>query len=183
MNSEQLLHELSAMVLRHSTEMEKLKLLPIEKLRWRPKPHCWTVLECLEHLNRYGDFYIPEINERIKRSATPSNTNFRPGWLGNYFAKIMLPGENTKKMKTFKDKNPIGTELDMETVDRFLNQQKQLLHLLDEARKVDLTQTKTATSISKWIRLRLGDTFRVVICHNERHVVQVEGILESQSLV
>ena len=85
--------------------------------------------------------------------------------------------EKLNKMKTFKDKNPLGSKLDKSTIERFISQQEQVLNLLDKSRKIDLSKTKTAISISKLIKLRIGDTFRVVIYHNERHLVQAEKIL------
>ena len=35
------------------------------QLNWKESPQSWSILECLEHLNRYGDFYIAEINKCI----------------------------------------------------------------------------------------------------------------------
>ncbi len=55
----------------------------------------WSILECLEHLNLYGDFYIPEIKNRIESSKTLPKENFKSRILGNYFAKSMLPKEKT----------------------------------------------------------------------------------------
>ena len=40
------------------------------------------------------------------------------------------------------------------------------------------TKTKTAISISKLMKLRLGDTFRFVTAHNERHLLQAENVLK-----
>ena len=42
-------------------------------------------------------------------------------------------------------------------------------------------KTKTAISISKLIKLRLGDTFRVLIYHNERHIKQAERAIKEAS--
>ena len=140
------------------------------------------MLECIEHLNLYGDFYLPEIENRIRQSKYPATSNFKSGWLGNYFAKSMLPREKLNKMKTFKDKNPLGSQLDKSTLDRFTQQQKKTLDLLDKARKVSLNHTKTSVSISKWITLKLGDTFRVVIYHNQRHLVQAANVLKASKL-
>lgn len=92
----------------------------------------------------------------------------------------MLPKEKLNKMKTFKDKNPIGSGLDKRTIERFINQQEQLLNLLDKSKEIDLNKIKTAISISKWIKLKLGDTFRVVIYHNDRHIVQANKILDEK---
>lgn len=149
-----------------------------DKLNWKQDPQSWSILECLEHLNLYGDFYLPEIEHRISASDSTPVTSFKSGILGNYFATSMLPKEKLNKMKTFKDKNPAGSNLDKQTITRFLDQQKITLELLDKSNSVNLNKTKTAISISKWIKLKLGDTLRVVVYHNERHMAQIEKIVD-----
>lgn len=153
--------------------------LSIDELNRRNSPNSWSILECLEHLNRYGDFYLPEIDTRLNKAQVSNNELFNSGWLGNYFALSMLPGENGKlnKMKTFKSMNPIHSQLGPEVITKFLDQQKQLLQLLTRAQKVDLKRVKTSISISKWIKLRLGDTLRVVVYHNQRHMKQAGKVL------
>ncbi|MCM4158543.1 DinB family protein [Antarcticibacterium flavum] len=146
----------------------------LDILNNRPGEKKWSPLECLEHLNLYGDFYLPEIERAIATSKYQPEDVFKSGILGNYFAKMMMPQEKLRKIKTFKDKDPIGSDLSREAVNRFVKQQEQLLDLLCGASQVSLTRTKTGISISKLIRLRLGDTFRVVIYHNERHVIQAQ---------
>jgi hypothetical protein len=157
----------------------KLKLLPEDKLRYRNSANSWNVLECLEHLNLYGDFYILEIKEKTyNKRPLKNNVNFKSGMLGEYFAKSLLPKKQLNKMKTFKDKDPMQQNLDTETVfKRFLDQQDSLLSILNDVEKLDLNKIKTNISISKWIKLRLGDTLRVVIYHNERHIEQANRIV------
>lgn len=148
-----------------------------EKLNFRLSGKSWSILECLEHLNLYGKFYIPEISEKIKNSNTKSTEIFSSGILGNYFAKSMLPKDSLNKMKTFKSMNPIHSNLDKKVLNEFIIQQKQMLNLLNEAENVDLNKIKTSISISSLIKLRLGDTFRFVIYHNLRHIEQAKKIL------
>lgn len=150
------------------------------ELNRKPAQDSWSVLECIEHLNLYGDFYIPAMAQKI-RQATKSRQQaaFRSGWFGNYFAKSMLPQEKSKKVKTFKDKDPSGSLLDRSVLDRFLDQQKELVDLLKQAEEVNLSRVRVPMSISKLIRLRLGDTFRIVIYHNQRHIVQAGKVISS----
>ena len=77
-------------------------------------------------------------------------------------------------MKSPKDKNPANSALTITTIDRFLKQQERLKALLMQAKQVNLTKTKTSISISNLVKLRLGDTFRFLIYHIERHVKQAE---------
>lgn len=156
---------------------EEFKALSFIDLNSRPAPGSWNVLECFEHLNYYGKFYIPEIDKQISKSPHPAEEAFRSGFLGNYFAKSMLPKEKQGKMKTLKSQDPIGKTLSKEVVDLFIDHQHQLLILLDRAKKVSLNRTKTGISISKYLRLRLGDTFRVLVYHNQRHILQAKRTL------
>lgn len=153
-----------------------------ENLNWRATAESWSILECLEHLNRYGDFYLPEIEKRIRqgRRSKPVAV-FKSGLLGNYFAQSMLPKEKLNKMKTFKNMNPIHSKLDKRVLDTFISQQEKILSLLDMSGAVNLMKTKTAISISTVIKLRLGDTFRFMINHNIRHFRQIEKIEEARA--
>lgn len=124
----------------------------------------------------YGDFYLPEIENKIKNSKTQSAQEFKSGFLGNYFAQSMLPKEKQNKMKTFKDKNPLNAKLDKTVLDRFINQQTKLLYLLNQSKNIDLNKVKTAISITKWIQLKLGDTFQFYVNHIIRHLNQIDRI-------
>lgn len=168
-------------------EAEALKEKSEEQLNYKQHPESWSVLECLEHLNLYGRFYLPEIEQRmttfpLRRGAEGEDVKhcfdpvFKSGWLGNYFANSMLPKQKLNKMKTFKNMNPLNSKLDKKVIDEFISQQEQMLHLLEESRKISLNKTRTAISISKLIKLKLGDTFRFVIYHNQRHMVQAQRI-------
>lgn len=176
-NSEELLQDLTGRTKEVLAEAEMFKIRSTEDLNWRPAPKKWSVLECLEHLSLYGDFYLPEIEKVIRLSKFPAEPTFKSGLLGNYFANMMLPRERMGKMRTFKDKNPLGSQLDKSTLGRFIEQQHKILELLQEASQKDLTRTKTGTSISGYIQLKLGDTFRVVVFHNQRHIAQAKNVL------
>jgi hypothetical protein len=158
------------------TQTETLLALSEEALTQRAEPHKWNALECIEHLNLYGDFYLKEIEQKILAAPRkPQAHNFKTGWLGNKFALSLLPAKEGKKlnsMKTFKDKNTLGKNLTRQTLQRFLKQQERMLELLRQAEQVDVNKVRTGITISKWLTLKLGDTFRVVVYHNQRHLVQ-----------
>lgn len=179
--SESLIEELVEMTKDNLSRAEKFNALSTQALNQRITEGSWSILECLEHLNRYGDFYIPEIGKSIKNSKKPQEEVFKSGMLGNYFANSMMPKEKLNKMKTFKSMNPLGSELQKSVISTFIQQQQSMLDLLEQARSVSLIKNKTGISISKWISLRLGDSFRVVIYHNLRHIIQAENVLTATS--
>lgn len=180
MNSEKLVASLIQQTNQIIQTVEKLKVKEIHLLTWKQNPTSWSVLECLEHLNLYGDFYLPEIDSKIKSSKSKFEAEFKSGVLGNYFAKSMLPQDKMKKMNTFKDKNPLNSKLDLSVIDKFISQQMQFIDLLNQAKNVSLNKTKITTSISKLIKLKLGDTFQFLINHNLRHLKQIERVWIAQ---
>ncbi|MDX1446941.1 DinB family protein [Lishizhenia sp.] len=139
----------------------------------------WSILECIEHLNLYGDFYNPSLTKSLEKAPPAKSANYKPGFFGNYFTQSMYPKEKLNKMKTFKDKNPAGSTLNLQHLDRFIGQQKEFLHLLELAKKKNLN-FRTPISISKWFKLKLGDTFHFVSAHNERHIQQAKRILDAK---
>lgn len=178
-NNKKLLSELNAIVSSHIEEVKLFFSLTEDKLQYKTKPKSWSILECVEHLNLYAQFYNSEIERRIKNSNSKVTINFKSGYLGNKFAKDMLPKKGMKKMNTFKSKNPIYSKLDTKKVlTNFITYQEELLDLLEEARDKDLTKIKTSLTIP-FLKFRLGDTFRFVIYHNERHIFQAKKVLEN----
>src|SRR3954470_5673133 len=52
----------------------------------------WSIAQCLEHLNSYGNFYLPEIKKGLDKVEHTSDVEeFSSTWLGRYFTKIMDP--------------------------------------------------------------------------------------------
>lgn len=162
---------------------ERFKELSDKELNYKENIDEWSILECIEHLNIYGDFYNPEIKKAIEKANNASTKIFKSGIIGNYFVNLIRPKEKLNKMKTLKDNNPLGSYLDKNVIDRFINQQKECLELIGKSKNVDLTKAKTAISISKLIKLRLGDTFRFITAHNERHLLQASNILKKQKVI
>lgn len=178
MQTEKLIQSLIEAERQVLNKSERLKTFDLKYLETRQNPGSWNILECLEHLNLYGDFYLPQIESVLKKSATQSEAEFKSGFLGNYFAKSMLPKDKLNKMKTFKDKNPIHNALDKTVIDKFIQQQLKLIELLNQSKNVSLNKARVTTSISSLIKLKLGDTFQFLINHTLRHLKQIERIEE-----
>lgn len=179
MQSEKLIQTLLEQTRQIINQAEKLKSYDLNTLTWKENEISWSVLECLEHLNLYGDFYLPQMESKIKNSSTKTDIEFKSGILGNYFAKSMLPKEKLNKMKAFKDKNPLNSNLNKTVIDRFITQQIKLLDLLNQSRNVSLNKVKIQTSISSLIKLKLGDTFQFLIKHIIRHLKQIDRIQQT----
>ncbi|MBK9256826.1 MAG: DinB family protein [Saprospiraceae bacterium] len=177
-----LLTELKRETIQNAEFARSLKNLNDQQLNFRENPEKWSILECLEHLNLYGDYYIPAIKKAIQNSNSSTDEFFECGLLGNYFANTMLPKQKLNKMKTFKDKNPLNIDLDRNVIERFMQQQHTLIDLLEKSESISLNKVRINISISRWIKLKLGDTFRFVINHNIRHIRQIQDIADKLNI-
>lgn len=154
--------------------------LPANTLMKQPSPDSWSASQCLEHLNIYGRYYLPAIENAILKAQTKGSqaqNTFKSGWLGNYFYHQMLPnteGVVRSKMKSPKNAIPSPQHDAKAVVAEFIEQQEKLLQLLEQARTVNLGQIRIPISISRWVRLKLGDVFLFLIAHNQRHIAQLE---------
>lgn len=173
------IQELEQYIAQHERKANALLILTENELQHRPQDGGWTALECFEHLNQYGRYYIPEMKIAISKYKGAESEYFQPGWIGNYFAQVMLPTAN-KKMKAMKSYNPKGKLLGKEVVEEFIKQQKELKEILDLCKHTNLTKIKCNISLTSFLKLRLGDTFRVVVYHNERHVLQAEKAVQKE---
>ena len=177
----QLIEDLLVITANSTETVQKLKELKIDEMNEKYAANEWSILECIEHLNLYGSFYLPAIERAILSQKTVSNPIiFKSGIIGDYFVNLIkIRPDGIKKMSTAKSMNPFERSLTITTIDRFLKQQEQLKILLNQAKCVDMTKATTPVSISKFIKLRLGDTLRFMVYHIERHVAQADNILKN----
>lgn len=170
-----LINELRNLTQAAITQVTEFKTYPIEQLNFKLNDADWSVLECIEHLCLYGKFYLPEIEKRIANLEPLAQKNFKSGFLGNYFVNL-IKSSNAKKIKATKQMDPTGSSLSMATLDKFIKQLRSLDLILVKSMKIDLAKVKTAISLSRIIKLRLGDTLRFLVLHNERHILQAKRI-------
>lgn len=174
-NSKQLLKDLEDITNKALQQIQAFKQMNSEQLNYRAHAKSWSILECLEHLNLYGDFYLPEMEQSIIKSKSTTSKQFKSGLLGNYFAELMR-AEKGKKMASPKDKNPIYSALNETTIIRFEKQAERLKHILELAKDANLNTVKCSISISRFIKLKLGDTLRFYTYHIDRHIQQAAKI-------
>ncbi|RFC55242.1 DinB family protein [Brumimicrobium aurantiacum] len=153
------------------------------QIKWRPNKESWNIQEVLSHLNSYSSYYHHLFIEKINNTKFLSiKENFVSSPLGRSAWKSMKLGRlnNVKrKFRAPRNQNPSITPelIEKEAVEKFISNQKEMLTILDSAEKVNLKKVKIPISISKIVRLRLGDALMFVVYHNERHIQQVKNIL------
>jgi hypothetical protein len=170
---EQLTQEVESLVQFVSNEIKKL---PGEKLNQRPANGGWSLLECLEHLNRYSDYYNPALEKAIANNLTVNPApEITLTWIGRKSVEMISP-KNTKKQKTLKKMNPQGSALNTTVVDSFLKNQQELLTLLKNAEKVNLSKKAIPVEFFRLLKMNIGETLLFMVLHQQRHFMQLQRI-------
>lgn len=153
------------------------QMMPHSSFARMPDTASWSANHCLQHLNSYGRYYLPLLQQALTQaSLEPAGKDFTPGWLGAWFTNMMKPDANTgkpaKKMKAPAPHQPATILPSHQVIGEFIDQQEQLLHLLNLATTKNLSHPRIPISIARFIKLKAGDVLGFLIAHNERHVQQ-----------
>jgi uncharacterized damage-inducible protein DinB len=179
--TDDLLNDLTNDVRRIKEAAEFFAATEKTRLAYSPDSAKWSVVQVMEHLNAYNRYYLPAIEKELSIVTHDTNAWYTSGYWGEKFTRMMKPAtvyEVKNKMKTQK-KMSFPNSLNVETVlNEFNAGQDKLLRLLEMARGKDLAKIRIPISISKMIKLRLGDTFRFLIAHEQRHMVQARNVLK-----
>ena len=150
-----------------------------KQLSWIPNPGVWSVEQILAHMNEFGRYYHPTFLKKIENTRfTSTKEAFVSSPLGRSAWKSMKLGNAKNVKRKFKAQKGYNPNIDNglvkgNEVEIFLTQQNELLSIIEKAETVNIRRVKIPISMSKIVRLRLGDALLFVVYHNERHVQQV----------
>jgi uncharacterized damage-inducible protein DinB len=180
--SEELIDQLEDDVRKIIAAAEHLKQADPVKLSYCAEEGSWSVAQVLEHLNMYNRYYLPVIERSMVHITKDTNSWFVAGFWGNYFTKMMMPKnvyDIKNKMKASKHYAP-DKSVNVEAMFKeFFQHQNKLLQLLEVARRRNLNTIRIPISVSKLVRLKLGDTFRFLIAHEQRHMIQARNAIKA----
>lgn len=146
-------------------------------LNQRPAPTSWSILECLEHLNRYSRYCNPAFTKALTTTAPVLSppAEVTSSWLGRKSVEMMRPS-NGKKSRALKHLNPLGSCLDCEVLTEFDRHQARLLELVAQARTANLNRKTVPVEFFRLLKLRLGEALEFVVVHQQRHVQQAQQV-------
>ncbi|MNK09049.1 DinB superfamily protein [compost metagenome] len=155
------------------------------QLNWKPNPSTWSLAEIFAHLNAYAAFYHSTLNDRIDntRFRTP-RINYSSSPLGKSAWMSMKLGNARNVKRKFNapaEYNPTTTPslLTGNEIGILLEGQNEFLRIIEKSVAVSLRKVKVPISISKLIRLRLGDALLFVAYHNDRHMEQALNLTKN----
>ena len=160
---------------------QRLRHLSEDQLNRRPSPDTWSVGQCLEHLTIVGGHHLPVLVRKIKaaseRGSKPADT-VKSGFIGGRLVQAMRTPVSQKALRTPQRYAPSGSRLPRTVVEVFGRQLDEMLHLMEQARTVNANRVRIPNPLIPLLQLRLTDEFAFLVAHIERHLAQVERVLE-----
>lgn len=183
MNTIELIDTMQGVLSQQLERAREIRALPAERLLHRPSPEQWNVVEVFEHMVLSSSIYEKGLQQVFDRKADQFTFNpvFKPGLLGAYSVKSMLPrldGSIPMRMRTLGRFEPRKLQgASTASIDSFIRMCEGWRSLLDRARTTDLNAMKVTSSLGPIIRFKAGDAFRFPIAHQVRHFLQIERLL------
>jgi len=103
---------------------------------------------------------------------------FLPRFFGGLLIKT-LRADSARRVKARADFLPSSSHIAPTIIARFLEQQERLLHLMEATRGLDLDGITITSPQVQLITYSLVDAYRIIVVHEQNHVVQAMRVVES----
>ena len=154
--------------------------LTTPQLNWKPSADQWSVAQCFDHLVTANEAFFP-IFERVlsgeKKHAFWESLPWLPAFWGKMLIKAVAP-ESKRKFKAPKIFHPSNSTVDGVIIRRFIDQQNQVIRYMKATEDLDLEKIKISSPVTKLITYSLIDAYRIIITHEQRHLLQAKRVSE-----
>lgn len=136
----------------------------------------WTIGQVFEHLIVANSLYYDAMEKALARSEAAGSGEWRPTFFGKLLFDSLSP-RATRKLRSPRVFRP-GPAPRVNVVQSFLDSQERFRALARNASGRDLGRTRVPSPVNRLIRVNLGDAFRIIVVHEQRHFQQIRRILE-----
>lgn len=145
---------------------------------WRPAPDRWSISECLLHLTKAGQGYLPAIDESIAQGRARALTGkgpFQHGWLDRWMLRITEPPVR-RRFQAPRQIVPVPDQPVTAVLPTFLHLQDELIRRLSQANGLHLGRLKVISPWNRLMRFSLAAAFALIAAHQRRHLWQAREV-------
>jgi hypothetical protein len=152
------------------------------QLNWKRSQDEWSIGQCFEHLILTNRPYFPLL-EKIAAGEQEKTWWQRMPLLPVFFGKLVIGAvspESARKVKARKAFTPAESEVDGQIINRFTQQQDELMRLMKATEGLELEKIIITSPISPLVTYSLLDGYRIIITHERRHFLQAERVMTAE---
>ncbi|MCC7340648.1 MAG: DinB family protein [Bryobacterales bacterium] len=149
-----------------------------EQMSWRPQVGRWSILECLDHLNRSDIMYLRGMRvvfERERQNASLPPKAFRLGFLARQILHYLEPPPRLK-MPAPRSVFPPEGLVPAGVVAEFNRFHLDLRGFVLDASGVDMGAIRFPSPMSSLLKLNLAEGCAIIAGHDRRHLWQAEQV-------
>lgn len=153
-----------------------------EQMGLRSPSGGWSVGQVFEHIDKSGRLYTTRIDALIDTARTQGKTHprqWKPSLIGGAIARSLVPTATTPR-KTFHVFEP-PDESRPNAIQEVIEMHEQIARQIWKADGLDLRAVRLSSPVSPLLRLNLGDAFAILVYHGQRHLLQVDRIIQARS--
>jgi hypothetical protein len=141
---------------------------------WRPPPGGWSIVQCVDHLNRTGKLYLKPIDGAIREARAKGWLTQRPsrrGLIGDVLVRSQEPPPRLSlpapEMIVPGSEQPLAL-----VAESFLALQDRIVERLHSANGLDLRRARVTSPILSLLKMNLSTAIGFLLAHERRHVWQ-----------
>lgn len=149
-----------------------------EQLNWKPGEGQWSIAQCLDHLIRSNDGFVPDLEAL---GTGTRKTRFFEKWsplsgvMGRFLIKAVT--DDSKKAKAPTKKVVPPSDLGQEIVENFCGHLESIGDKVRLLGNVDERRTVLTSPIVPIFTYSLDDAYTVIIEHSNRHIRQAKRVM------
>ena len=174
--SKRLISELEA----NDRRAERLaKVLTLEQLNWRPRPDAWSIGQCLHHLHKTNEVYLPAISISLEGRRRGAIDEIRLGWFSRWFMRNYITRNPGGAKARAPGKIVPSQKVEPSVLEWFLQSNRAARELVYTSSDYDVNRIRFKNPFIPVLRFTVGTGLEIVAQHQSRHLLQGEGVRQS----
>jgi hypothetical protein len=149
-----------------------------DQLNWQPRPGAWSVGQCLDHLYRGNEIYLPAIAAALEGKPHATTPKIHLSWFSRYFIRNYIAPNPEVRAKAPKKVEPAAA-VDPNILTLFLRSNQAARDLVIRAAAYDVNAIRFKNPFIPLLRFTVGTGLEITAKHEARHLLQAENVKAS----
>lgn len=152
--------------------------LSAAQVNWRPTERRWSVAQCMDHLTRSLDLYLPPMSRALERSRARKDRGekgYRDGIMAGWLIRSMEPPPSVR-VRAPAAIRPAETFEPAAVLADFDAAHARLAGLLAAADGASLVHARMRSPMMRLMQMTLRQAFAMTLAHARRHIWQARQV-------
>jgi len=150
--------------------------LDVKQLNWQPRADAWSIGQCLDHLRKGNEVYLPAIAAALEGRPDRVVDEIKLGGFSRWFIRnFIAPNPGGTRAKAPGKVVP-RTQVDAGILDAFLRSNQAARELVRRASRYDVNGIRFRNPFLPLLRFTVGTGLEITAKHEGRHLLQAEGV-------